>query len=64
MKKRTLKLHKTKIVAFTKYNTIKGGTDVTENTCAIDGTCDDMTDDKNNGNNSLPTFNRVSIFGC
>lgn len=65
MNRKTLKLHKVKIVKLTQRTTIKGGTDdtmiecpdyVTINTCAPDGTCTNFTDDKKNGNNTVPTF--------
>ncbi|MGH1387747.1 hypothetical protein [Kordia sp.] len=72
MKKKTLKLHKIKIVKLTHHNNIKGGTQDTMTECLPcetletlnpDGTCDDFTDDKKNGNNSIATFLSV-LFGC
>ncbi len=64
MKKRTLTLSKTKIVNLSLTNKIIGGTDFESDindpnaTCGIDT---HMTDDKTNGNNSVPTVVLLSI---
>ena len=61
MKKRSLKLQRTKIVNLTKKTSIRGGTGGSIETNLPDGTCGDMTEEITNGNNNVPTFILCSV---
>lgn len=60
MKIKRLKLQKIKIANMNQLKRITGGTGETLHTCENEGTCldgsSDMTDDKTNENNTIPSL--------